>query len=279
MIAGQQAYLDIVLPSEILQGLPQRFVPSAFAGGDRAPPAAVYPAQRVEGVLDGVHLRNVQCFAEPASLVQGEMRRVERAQELVQYLRNRGFRPGFDLQRGSHRRAVGIVTGPVSYLGGHAEVGGEVNRERLADRVGVRGAAGRVRGEVGCGEQRCLRPLGRRGGTQGPVATGDAVSVGGYFRRLAQLSAAVDDLELYLRTLDRTAFAGHQNPQRLELVSVRGHHLLPVAADVVETAQVRCGFDRTMAIDTLGVGTTEFDLSRERAMDLFRSCRRGGLPG
>ena len=32
-------------------------------------------------------------------------------------------------------------------------------------------------------------------------------------------------------------------------------------------------FDRTIAIDTLGVGTTEFDLSSERAMDLFESGR------
>ena len=32
-------------------------------------------------------------------------------------------------------------------------------------------------------------------------------------------------------------------------------------------------FDRTIAIDTLGVGTTEFDLSEERAMGLFRSGR------
>jgi NTE family protein len=32
-------------------------------------------------------------------------------------------------------------------------------------------------------------------------------------------------------------------------------------------------FDRTIAIDTLGVGTTEFDLSSERAMGLFRSGR------
>ncbi len=32
-------------------------------------------------------------------------------------------------------------------------------------------------------------------------------------------------------------------------------------------------FDRTIAIDTLGVGTTEFDLSGDRAMDLFESGR------
>ena len=32
-------------------------------------------------------------------------------------------------------------------------------------------------------------------------------------------------------------------------------------------------FDRTIAIDTLGVGTTEFDLSSERAIDLFESGR------
>jgi NTE family protein len=32
-------------------------------------------------------------------------------------------------------------------------------------------------------------------------------------------------------------------------------------------------FDRTIAIDTLGVGTTEFDLSEERAIGLFRSGR------
>jgi NTE family protein len=32
-------------------------------------------------------------------------------------------------------------------------------------------------------------------------------------------------------------------------------------------------FDRTIAIDTMGVGTTEFDLSTERAMDLFESGR------
>ncbi len=32
-------------------------------------------------------------------------------------------------------------------------------------------------------------------------------------------------------------------------------------------------FDRTIAIDTLGVGTTEFDLSEERAMGLFESGR------
>jgi NTE family protein len=32
-------------------------------------------------------------------------------------------------------------------------------------------------------------------------------------------------------------------------------------------------FDRTIAIDTLGVGTTEFDLPTERVMDLFESGR------
>jgi NTE family protein len=32
-------------------------------------------------------------------------------------------------------------------------------------------------------------------------------------------------------------------------------------------------FDRTIAIDTLGVGTTEFDLSEERAIGLFDSGR------
>ena len=32
-------------------------------------------------------------------------------------------------------------------------------------------------------------------------------------------------------------------------------------------------FDRTIAIDALGVGTTEFDLSRERAMKLYDSGR------
>jgi NTE family protein len=33
-------------------------------------------------------------------------------------------------------------------------------------------------------------------------------------------------------------------------------------------------FDRTIAIDTLGVGTTEFDLSGERALELFESGRK-----
>jgi NTE family protein len=32
-------------------------------------------------------------------------------------------------------------------------------------------------------------------------------------------------------------------------------------------------FDRTIAIDTLGVGTTEFDLSPERALALYGSGR------
>ena len=32
-------------------------------------------------------------------------------------------------------------------------------------------------------------------------------------------------------------------------------------------------FDRTIAIETLGVGTTEFDLSEERAMALYESGR------
>jgi len=32
-------------------------------------------------------------------------------------------------------------------------------------------------------------------------------------------------------------------------------------------------FDRTIAIDALGVGTTEFDLPRERAMELYESGR------
>ena len=34
-------------------------------------------------------------------------------------------------------------------------------------------------------------------------------------------------------------------------------------------------FERTIAIDALGVGTTEFDLSRERAMKLYESGRAG----
>jgi NTE family protein len=34
-------------------------------------------------------------------------------------------------------------------------------------------------------------------------------------------------------------------------------------------------FDRTIAIDALGVGTTEFDLPRERAMQLYGSGRAG----
>jgi NTE family protein len=34
-------------------------------------------------------------------------------------------------------------------------------------------------------------------------------------------------------------------------------------------------FDRTIAIDALGVGTTEFDLPRERAMKLYESGRAG----
>ena len=32
-------------------------------------------------------------------------------------------------------------------------------------------------------------------------------------------------------------------------------------------------YARTIDIDTLGVGTTEFDLSQERAMELFQSGR------
>ena len=32
-------------------------------------------------------------------------------------------------------------------------------------------------------------------------------------------------------------------------------------------------FDRTITIDTLGVRTTEFDISEERAMELFESGR------
>jgi NTE family protein len=34
-------------------------------------------------------------------------------------------------------------------------------------------------------------------------------------------------------------------------------------------------FDRTIAIDALGVGTTEFDLTRERAIQLYESGRAG----
>ena len=34
-------------------------------------------------------------------------------------------------------------------------------------------------------------------------------------------------------------------------------------------------FDRTITIDALGVGTTEFDLPKERAMELYDSGRAG----
>ena len=36
-------------------------------------------------------------------------------------------------------------------------------------------------------------------------------------------------------------------------------------------------FDRTIAIDAMGVGTTEFDLSRERAMKLYESGRASAV--
>jgi NTE family protein len=43
--------------------------------------------------------------------------------------------------------------------------------------------------------------------------------------------------------------------------------LRPTTSSSIEESE----FDRTIVIDTLEVGTTEFDLSTERAMDLFES--------